>query len=319
MTEIIKFKAKDEINKELKIIFDEIDEYLNREDNAYLNHPNEYYSKLIKCFYDIYNKLKENRWDNKYNIKFLDSFKEITFDDDIENKYINQMEYIRLYDFLSGDLFKLNNEYIKILMYIGFELDEINEEVYKSVINLLENHLIKESIDKKEEFDEKLKILLDYIDYAEAGLNPIELAVSIINDKKENQKESIDDLSNGIMTIERIYNFYINQAYFCRSLFETFPSNQIFDNIKKIILIKNYSNIIQIKFIVLVQKFQEIEQCLDGRFKFMSDLVDIFLHYKEKIEHMDIDDLSNILFFKRINDLTMGETIENLLLDEKRL
>lgn len=316
MADILKFKNKEYIDKKILYLFKKIDKYIKGHDDVKEN-----YDYLTNYFYNVYEKVKNGKWNDPSNLIFLNKLYEVTHEREKEDIYINQLEYIRMYDMLKKDLIKLDAEYIRMFLNIYYEFGDVDVNVYKTLIESFSNKMIKDSIESEKEFSKKADKILDYAECIIDGINPVDYAVSLKNEKqvKENKKEEFEDLENGILTIDRIHKYYLNQAMSLKEFTCDFPTNDIMSNITKIMRIKRYSNNVQIKFITIMQSYHKCNIGLIEKIKFMSHLVEIFLYYNEKIEKMDIDILESLLFYKKMNELTMEDVSDFYERNERRL
>ena len=112
MNKVIEFKKNNnlEINEQLLYLFDELDKEIKIFVNS-SEYDTELFDDLISYFYEVYNKVKNNSYNNVSTTKFLTKFNSITDEKDKTDKLINSLEYIRLYDILKGNLFKADDDY----------------------------------------------------------------------------------------------------------------------------------------------------------------------------------------------------------------
>ncbi len=304
MADIIKFKSKEYVDKKILYMFKKIDRYINSHTDL-----KEGYEYLIDYFYNVYEKVKDGKWDDSSNIIFLNKLYEVTHDKTKEDIYINQMEYIRIYDMLKKDLIKLDAEYIRMFLNIYYEFGEVDVNVYKTLIESLSNKMIKNSIDNEKEFSKQADKILDYTECIIVGNDPIDFAISLKNESQVDVKvkTEFDDLSSGILTIDRIHKYYLEQAMLLKELIDDFPINEIMSNITKTMRIKKFGNSVELKFIELIKIILESTNILIEQLKLVSNLVEIFIYYGKKIDKIDIDDLESLLFYKNINEKTIEE------------
>ena len=90
-----------------------------------------HYEYIITKFDEIYDKLKKGLWSNKNDNKFVEKFESITASEDETLKYINELEFIYLYDLLKEDIFKVKDEYINIFLYIPDSFLDVQKKSYK--------------------------------------------------------------------------------------------------------------------------------------------------------------------------------------------
>ena len=259
---------------------------------------------MISYFYEVYNKVKNNSYNNVSTTKFLTKFNSITDEKDKTDKLINSLEYIRLYDILKGNLFKADDEIVKLMLYLPWEFD-IDKEFFNNVIKYFQNDTMKKSINEETDRTKKVNKFLEYCDVIEKGYNPILMC----NDSKEKTEEI--SLDRGIMTIDRIYNYYINQANSLRNITENVPSDEILNELEKILLIKKFNNKIQNKFILIARNIDSNCNALIDKLNCISSLVIIFLHFKDKLDIIDINILESMVLYKTMNEASI-ENVEEI-------
>lgn len=305
MNKVIEFKKNNnlEINEQLLYLFDELDKEIKIFVNS-SEYDTELFDDLISYFYEVYNKVKNNSYNNVSTTKFLTKFNSITDEKDKTDKLINSLEYIRLYDILKGNLFKADDEIVKLMLYLPWEFD-IDKEFFNNVIKYFQNDTMKKSINEETDRTKKVNKFLEYCDVIEKGYNPILMC----NDSKEKTEEI--SLDRGIMTIDRIYNYYINQANSLRSITENVPSDEILNELEKILLIKKFSNKIQNKFILIARNIDSNCNALIDKLNCISSLVIIFLHFKDKLDIMDINILESMVLYKTMNEASI-ENVEEI-------
>lgn len=305
MNKVIEFKKNNnlEVNGQLLYLFDELDKEIKIFVNS-SEYDTELFDDLISYFYEVYNKVKNNSYNNVSTTKFLTKFNSITDEKDKTDKLINSLEYIRLYDMLKGNLFKADDEIVKLMLYLPWEFD-IDKEFFNNVIKYFQNDTMKKSINEETDRTKKVNKFLEYCDVIEKGYNPILMC----NDSKEKTEEI--SLDRGIMTIDRIYNYYINQANSLRNITENVPSDEILNELEKILLIKKFNNKIQNKFILIARNIDSNCNALIDKLKCISSLVIIFLHFKDKLDIMDINILESMVLYKTMNEASI-ENVEEI-------
>lgn len=305
MNKVIEFKKNNnlEINEQLLYLFDELDKEIKIFVNS-SEYDTELFDDLISYFYEVYNKVKNNSYNNVSTTKFLTKFNCITDEKDKTDKLINSLEYIRLYDILKGNLFKADDEIVKLMLYLPWEFD-IDKEFFNNIIKYFQNDTMKKSINEETDRTKKVNKFLEYCDVIEKGYNPILMC----NDSKEKTEEI--SLDRGIMTIDRIYNYYINQANSLRNITENVPSDEILNELEKILLIKKFNNKIQNKFILIARNIDSNCNALIDKLKCISSLVIIFLHFKDKLDIMDINILESMVLYKTMNEASI-ENVEEI-------
>ena len=250
-----------------------------------------HYQDLLTNFDKIYDKLQKGLWSNRSDNQFVNGFEAITSSDNDEQKYINELEFISLYDLLKDDLYKIKEEYISVLLYTYTLFEKVSKTEYKKLIECLSNEQIISKLDKKTTDGEREAEIFDYFECVMNGINPT--AEVLFVDENENQSNT---LNNGILTIDKIYNFYIEQAIFLKS-YDILNENVLSD-ISKILLIKKYSNKNQIKFIELSKIVKEISTNLLQNIENIISLTNIFLSFDKEIDNISLDTLEKMLIDK---------------------
>lgn len=250
-----------------------------------------HYQDLLTNFDKIYDKLQKGLWSNRSDNQFVNRFEAITSSDNDEQKYINELEFISLYDLLKDDLYKIKEEYISVLLYTYTLFEKVSKTEYKKLIECLSNEQIISKLDKKTTDGEREAEIFDYFECIMNGINPT--AEVLFVDENENQSNT---LNNGILTIDMIYNFYIEQAIFLKSY--DILNEDVLSNISKILLIKKYSNKNQIKFIELSKIVKEISTNLLQNIENIISLTNIFLSFDKEIDNISLDTLEKMLIDK---------------------
>ena len=209
---------------------------------------------------------------------------------------------------LKEDIFKVKDEYINIFLYIPDSFLDVQKKSYKELIKCLSNKKIIEILDKKETKNEKKYEIFDYVECILDGENPIEFALL------PNDEEKLDTLDSGIITIDRIYNFYSYEVMVLKSLSPNIINDEISNIIEMIPLIKKYNNINQNKYIELTKTIRNSAPNLIENIKNVSSLTSIFLTFDKKIDEIDLKMLEIMLFDKIINQ----KSIEDIKKDYER-
>ena len=258
---------------------------------------NKYYIYLVNYFYEVYNKLKDNKWNSSNDLKFINKFNCLIKEDKLF-ECINELEYVRLYDMLKEKLVNLDEQSINLLIYIPYEFQDLNKKEYEQIIRYLSNKIIKDNINKEKDFKRKKDKIIDYVELYKNGYNLIEIAL------EDKNNEHIDNLDTGILSADRIYNYYINQAYNLKKLTNDVPNEYIINNIKKI---KKLDNVCYNKFVILMRFSQSISKNLIENLENISHCIDIIFYYKYKIDKINIEVLKQLLIYKIINKFDMSE------------
>ncbi len=250
-----------------------------------------HYQDLLTNFDKIYDKLQKGLWSNRSDNQFVNGFEAITSSDNDEQKYINELEFISLYDLLKDDLFKIKEEYISVLLYTYTLFEKVSKTEYKKLIECLSNKQIISKLDEKTTDGERETEIFDYLECIMNGINPT--AEVLFVDENENQSNILND---GILTIDKIYNFYIEQAIFLKSY--DIINEDVLSDISKILLIKKYSNKNQIKFIELSKIVKKISPNLLQNIENIISLTNIFLSFDKEIDNISLDTLEKMLIDK---------------------
>ena len=250
-----------------------------------------HYQDLLINFDNIYGKLQKGLWSNRSDNQFVNGFEALTSSDNDEQKYINELEFISLYDLLKDDLFKIKEEYISVLLYTYTLFEKVSKTEYKKLIECLSNKQIISKLDEKTTDGERETEIFDYLECIMNGINPT--AEVLFVDENENQSNTLND---GILTIDKIYNFYIEQAIFLKSY--DIINKDVLSDISKILLIKKYSNKNQIKFIELSKIVKEISPNLLQNIENIISLTNIFLSFDKEIDNISLDTLEKMLIDK---------------------
>ena len=97
-----------------------------------------YYIYLVNYFYEVYNKLKDNKWNSSNDLKFINKFNCLIKEDKLF-ECINELEYVRLYDMLKEKFVNLDEQSINLLIYIPYEFQDLNKKEYEQIIRYLSN------------------------------------------------------------------------------------------------------------------------------------------------------------------------------------
>lgn len=257
----------------------------------------DYYKFLISYFYDIYDKLSNNEWHNYSDLIFIDKFNKLIYEDKLF-QCIYQLEYVRLYNILKDKFINLSIENIKLLLCVPYDFQDLTIQEYNKIIKYLSNFFIKNDINSETSFKNKVNKLIDCVDCMRKGYDPVSILFE--------EKEEIENLNVGIITIDRIYEYYIDQAYRLRDLTNNLPSEEVISNIQKIKQIdKKYYN----KFVELVRFCDFISENLIENLNNMSSIVEIFMRFS-KIDEVDIDELKRLLSYKIVNNYNIQELEE---------
>lgn len=303
-------------------LFEDIDKSIKKVTIKYKDEVNIYFFQLCDYFYNVYNKVKNNRWINKTGTdKFLSYYNLILADETNELDIIFlQLEYIKLFDTVKFELFNLNNNEVKSLINHFFELEEDNIDIslYKKIVKYLQLPQINDIIYDSESNSEKKGRFVDVILLIKSGYNYLEI-INMFNEISDD----FEDLTTGIITIDKIHKYYINESTLfvnnenqdsdtLHSKINCSLTNNQFNNIDKIVLLNGYSDSLKNKFIFVVQKIESMKVNLYSKLVLISDLVELFIYFKDKLDKLDIENILILLTYKNINEYDWERSFDDL-------
>lgn len=304
MEDITVFKDKKKIHKEMLNIFNDIHKYIHSQNM--ISTSNEDIVELINDFNAIYDKLKKDEWNNPSDIIFLKKINNVTKNDVKLREYLNKMEYIKIYDILKKELTDLSEEQIRLLISSTSIFDDLDDSMYKNIVKCFSNSLIMKDLNEPMDFQNRVYKLVDYIECIQMGEDPINVSLENLNKDKEVYANE-DGLSSGIFTIDRIYKYYINQVNNLSQILDVELGVKTIININRIKYIKKLNQSTQMKFIELIKMIKNIKLGLINEIEGISNLVEIFDHFKDEIDKIEIDTLKNLFSFMFINKLNINE------------
>lgn len=304
MEDITVFKDKKKIHKEMLNIFNDIHKYIHSQNM--ISTSNEDIVELINDFNVIYDKLKKDEWNNPSDIIFLKKINNVTKNDVKLREYLNKMEYIKIYDILKKELTDLSEEQIRLLISSTSIFDDLDDSMYKNIVKCFSNSLIMKDLNEPTDFQNRVYKLVDYIECIQMGEDPINVSLENLNKDKEVYANE-DGLSSGIFTIDRIYKYYINQVNNLSQILDVELGVKTIININRIKYIKKLNQSTQMKFIELIKMIKNIKLGLINEIEGISNLVEIFDHFKDEIDKIEIDTLKNLFSFMFINKLNINE------------
>ena len=304
MEDITVFKDKKKIHKEMLNIFNDIHKYIHSQNM--ISTSNEDIVELINDFNAIYDKLKKDEWNNPSDIIFLKKINNVTKNDVKLREYLNKMEYIKIYDILKKELTDLSEEQIRLLISSTSIFDDLDDSMYKNIVKCFSNSLIMKDLNEPTDFQNRVNKLVDYIECIQMGEDPINVSLENLNKDKEVYVNE-DRLDSGIFTIDRIYKYYINQVNNLSQILDVELGVKTIININRIKYIKKLNQSTQMKFIELIKMIKNIKLGLINEIEGISNLVEIFDHFKDEIDKIEIDTLNNLFSFMFINKLNINE------------
>lgn len=304
MEDITVFKDKKKIHKEMLNIFNDIHKYIHSQNM--ISTSNEDIVELINDFNAIYDELKKDEWNNPSDIIFLKKINNVTKSDVKLREYLNKMEYIKIYYILKKELTDLSEEQIRLLISSTSIFDDLDDSMYKNIVKCFSNSLIMKDLNEPMDFQNRVNKLVDYIECIQMGEDPINVSLENLNKDKEVYANE-DGLSSGIFTIDRIYKYYINQVNNLSQILDVELGVKTIININRIKYIKKLNQSTQMKFIELIKMIKNIKLGLINEIEGISNLVEIFDHFKDEIDKIEIDTLKNLFSFMFINKLNINE------------
>lgn len=304
MEDITVFKDKKKIHKEMLNIFNDIHKYIHSQNM--ISTSNEDIVELINDFNAIYDELKKDEWNNPSDIIFLKKINNVTKSDVKLREYLNKMEYIKIYYILKKELTDLSEEQIRLLISSTSIFDDLDDSMYKNIVKCFSNSLIMKDLNEPTDFQNRVNKLVDYIECIQMGEDPINVSLENLNKDKEVYANE-DGLSSGIFTIDRIYKYYINQVNNLSQILDVELGVKTIININRIKYIKKLNQSTQMKFIELIKMIKNIKLGLINEIEGISNLVEIFDHFKDEIDKIEIDTLKNLFSFMFINKLNINE------------
>ena len=304
MEDITVFKDKKKIHKEMLNIFNDIHKYIHSQNM--ISTSNEDIVELINDFNAIYDKLKKDEWNNPSDIIFLKKINNVTKNDVKLREYLNKMEYIKIYDILKKELTDLSEEQIRLLISSTSIFDDLDDSMYKNIVKCFSNSLIMKDLNEPTDFQNRVNKLVDYIECIQMGEDPINVSLENLNKDKEVYANE-DRLDSGIFTIDRIYKYYINQVNNLSQILDVELGVKTIISINRIKYIKKLNQSTQMKFIELIKMIKNIKLGLINEIEGISNLVEIFDHFKDEIDKIEIDTLKNLFSFMFINKLNINE------------
>lgn len=318
MGKVIEFNSEyfETTNEIKKILFNAV---LDSKDNKneYDYSEDETLEYLENYVLNLLPKLEKRNWLSKEKQqKFIDSYQEITNAKELISKVFYQLEFIYLTD-LDPSLLNESNEYIKLMIenldvYFEEDISITNIQFIKELLSKLKTTPIRNLFKK---FDKEDNYTMnDVIELLLRGEDP--LAVSVII--KEIDSIVDDDITEGILTIDRVHSYYYEQSTIIAGMRDAAQEHQeevkdnvekiynykIVDDVNRILYLKRYNEKYKTIFLTLVKEINEMSINLIQNIELVTTLTDILLHYEERIEELDIDTLKTMTFFATINRFT---------------
>lgn len=305
MEKIIELNLEE--NKKINEKILELFSSLNNEIESFIDEEevDDKFIDLYDRFININDKVKSRTWINAEKAKlFFKNFEYITNDDYLYNKYSFILEYIHSIDISNGKLLKNDSEFIYNFIRIISVYENLNFLKYKDIIDFISNKKFQEMFRNS---DNKNFLMTKFID----GFLSKYSVNQIINEI-ENSEEGIASFDDIYSSIINMYNFYIQQATI---LFEfKLISVDTLNNIEKMLIINEYNSIAKKKYIDIVKYVNEYCEGILDTIEKISDLNEIFVYLRKKINFYDKNKLLDLFLLKNINKLS----IEELLKDDSK-
>jgi len=235
-------------------------------------------------------------------------FKETTLDIDDLLRVYYLSELIYFTDLESG-LVKEDNEYITyILKGLDNNLDNIkitDKESIKRILKSIRKPIIKELF--KYEIDETFK-MIDIIDSVYNKVDLFTISTWYHEDPEDEYKKIIeDDLLNGILTIDRVYNYYVEQQNLCylwklykldrsnkkMSVEESLKHKDKFDTIDKMVSIKSYSERSRFNYLYAIREIAS-KKSINEEIEDITNLTKFYIKHKKDIDNYSMNQIRKI-------------------------
>lgn len=262
-------------------------------------------------FYDLFNEFKKikNKLNNisfltdKKVEEFISMFNDLDKMDDIYSKYSLLLEYVYIFYITKGDILEEDKEFVNVLLISFCEMDKIGIKSYSSFIKNISYPIVKEVINKQPDERGKKIVMENILKKLNEGNSVLDAVMTNNNETEIN--DDVNDLP--ILNIDNIQSYYYNQAVFFG--IDILPEH-VFDNIGFINFINRYNGIIKDKFIQLIIFIRNLEQDVLKELELVSDLVDIFDYFSDRIIEYDNRFLENLLLFKNMNKIDAEEAFK---------
>ncbi|MBO6195154.1 MAG: hypothetical protein J6O56_02265 [Bacilli bacterium] len=257
-------------------------------------------------------KYKEKNWKTESSQnKFINSYNclksDLKDEDDVWKAFFFS-EFIYFSDINSGLIYE-DDEYIKMIINAidnNMQNFDINNSILiNKIINDVRKSIIK-NLFHNDENDETYKM----VNVVEGIVDGFDL-LTIFNWYKDDNLEDIydkEDLQNGILTIDRIYNYYKDQEEIVSLIKEaSFYSEHGFDEkyddseemlkikiINGIKFINNFPEEYKLYFIQLVRRINS-KKSIDEELYEIIKLTNLYLSMGEQITEYDFEDLNHYL------------------------
>ena len=260
--------------------------------------------------YNICLKIEKNGWKSKETkMKFLDHYSYLHNEYEFNSNFLFQEMVLALITDLNSKIIFNDNEYVggivnEIDNYI-FENREVNIKKIGNSLSVLNNYSIKKTIQS----DDKMYIssnIADVIDCVDQNYS-IERILEIFKESNE-----IDNLDNGIITLDRIQNYC---KFHTDLLFKIAESNENSDEKKllgkyedynevfnEIYALKHYKEKQKNVYIDMVINNIQSNESLINKLKFLRALTEVYLDYEELVNKLDYEHILAMVYFKKLKN-----------------
>lgn len=314
MGEIVSFDRSSKIDKVisklLKVIVKDI--YKERKNKDEIEDSLFELDFLERSLYTVMAKLEQNGWKNENTKrKFLDHYSYLFDTYEFNLNFVFQELYLVLITDIYPKILYNENKYIaSVINGIDLDIHENHEDInyIKDFLEVLNNQSIVNAVMSD---DEKLNDdnIYDIINSFKEGYD-ISTIVSFFNESEE-----IEVLDSGIITINRIQNYYLFQT----ELLFNVINNSVSEEINNIIDYNNYINTFnEIKSIncypekyktiyidMIIKNINSKKSDID-RLKFARALTEFYFDYKDLLETFEYDTILSIV------DLKMNKNDEKM-------
>ena len=326
MGEVIPFKIEhSKFNSRIQRIFSRISKRVKYAKNADLGDYNDsmnelnfldgYLSNLIVKYKD--GKTWKNEKVQKKYISMINDY-EFDFKEDPYNRVnIVYYELILTYLFDICPLLYKEDKYTLRDLVSAFDSDlsehlETNSKVNREKVKVLFNPLIQELI----HMDEDIYITKNMEDilklYEEGQTIPQILSLY----KESEQEEESITLDKGIITVDRIHDYYTYQNDLLIKILKQSNKDvdekyyKYYDSLGYLYSIDKLEDKYKLYFIALINNMRSKNKSLDEELKFVSYLSDLYRFYGEDIYKIDYDNIKNLVYYRMINECSMDEVEE---------
>lgn len=309
-------KEKNKTN-EIKAIFELVSSELEEvRKKHWLEMDDEDYELLEENFKNIKSNIKYDKWLPLYNQKkFVDSFNNLykipkTNEEnyyELYDKVFMELEFITICN-LDDYILKNDIERIKLIVHgIAQGIEEIDLKFLPKYVRDLSDSRLDKYLDEETSFDDKRDFMAD-ISSCLAEHLPLDYLLKIKEESKNVVSEEVDDLDNGILTINRVKNFYLTGAYNLNNFFNDIISEITINNLKIMDKINDYDYDSKDKFLDLVRHIRRKNDGLVDSINYVGELTHMFITNKDKIGELDV---STLLLMLKLDHESIDDRIKS--------